>query len=157
MTTPSTGKASGSAVTSDMSYDESDNTIQSITTDATSHASSELVVQVTAGNLVTATRTRSGAMMNTISRLWRLGTDHTFVSGCPVQADIHPPPMMISPQAKNSSQQGEPESDLYELIPSEKEFGTLGTARPVQKGVSCCIKKKKITGPCYDTVLPCET
>jgi hypothetical protein len=36
---------------------------------------------VTAGNLVTATRTRSGAMMNTISRLRRLGTDHTFVSG----------------------------------------------------------------------------
>lgn len=142
MTTPSTGKASGSAVTSDMSYDESDNTIQSITTDATSHASSELVVQVTAGNLVTATRTRSGAMMNTISRLRRLGTDHTFVSGCPVQADIHLPPTTISSPAKNSGpshQQIEPESDLYELIPSEKEFGTLGTARPTQnhqRGVS---------------------
>lgn len=88
MTTPSTGSkgaSAGSALTSsDMSYDESDTNTQSIsntTTDATSHASSELVVQVTAGNLVTATRTRSGAMMNTISRLRRLGTDHTFVSG----------------------------------------------------------------------------
>ena len=90
MTTPSTGSkgaSAGSALTSsDMSYDESDTNTQSInntTTDATSHASSELVVQVTAGNLVTATRTRSGAMMNTISRLRRLGTDHTFVSGLP--------------------------------------------------------------------------
>ena len=88
MTTPSSkGASAGSALTSsDMSYDESDTNTQSInntTTDATSHASSELVVQVTAGNLVTATRTRSGAMMNTISRLRRLGTDHTFVSGLP--------------------------------------------------------------------------
>lgn len=182
MTTPSTttggSKGAASAVTSsDMSYDESDtNTPSSIgntTTDATSHASSELVVQVTAGNLVTATRTRSGAMMNTISRLRRLGTDHTFVSGLTtgpsngkilkkkiqiqmiyignretaIQVDIHPPPSCSTvngPSASSNSNRIESnggDSDLYELIPSEKEFGTLGNARPVLRGVSHPILK----------------
>lgn len=118
MTTP-TSKASGTsaAVTSsDMSYDESD-TMQSITTDATSHASSELVVQVTPGNFVTAHRSRSA--FNTISRLRRLGTDHSFAANGPVhEAEVH-------------AQPDEPKDvELYELIPSEKEFGTLGNSRP---------------------------
>lgn len=147
MTTPSTGKASGSAVTSsDMSYDESDNTNQSNTTDATSHASSELVVQVTAGHLVTATRTRSGSMMNTISRLRRLGSDHTFVSGPVVQADILPVPAIQRSGSSTEANGGNRsvnvqrrDSDVYEFIPSEKEFGTLGTARPVSRAVSLLI------------------
>ncbi|XP_057376794.1 serine-rich adhesin for platelets-like [Daphnia carinata] len=146
MTTPSTGSkaaSAGSALTSsDMSYDESDTNTQSMcntTTDATSHASSELVVQVTAGNLVTATRTRSGAMMNTISRLRRLGTDHTFVSApTAIQVDVHAPPHCNANAAAGDPKRVESNArdcDLYELIPSEKEFGTLGTARPAMRGV----------------------
>ena len=108
-----------SAVTSsDMSYDESD-TMQSITTDATSHASSELVVQVTPGNFVTAHRSRNGGI-NTISRLRRLGTDHSFV------VNGSEPVHSVEVHAEPSS-----DKELYELIPSEKEFGTLGNARPL--------------------------
>ena len=125
MTTPAT-TASGAVTSSELSYDESDqpgtaNQSIATATDATSHASSELVVQVTSGHLVTATRTRSGAM-NTISRLRRLGADHTFASGPAVQVEIHR-------QAEATPSNGHDQH--YELIPSEKEFGTLGPAKPI--------------------------
>ena len=54
--------------------------------------------------------------------------------------DIHPPPSSstngASGQRVESNGDDGRDSDLYELIPSEKEFGTLGNARPVLRGVS---------------------
>lgn len=61
--------------------------------------------------------------------------------------DIHPPPSISTNGASgdqnrvvqsNGGDGGDAgrDSDLYELIPSEKEFGTLGNARPVLRGVS---------------------
>ena len=132
LTTP-TPSSSAAKTSSDISYEESTSlgdVTGSITLDrtSTSHASSELVVEVTSGHFVTATRPRSGALHNTISRLRRLGTDHTFnpltaeaadgsdINGHQVEAEIH--------------HHHPPTDVLYELIPcSEKEFGTLGNAR----------------------------
>ena len=94
-------------------------------------------MQVTAGNFVTAHRSRSG--VNTISRLRRLGTDHSFVVNNsdgsnsrsePVQAEVHHEPS-----------ETEKDVELYELIPSEKEFGTLGNSRPLLRaGVSVSLR-----------------
>jgi hypothetical protein len=55
--------------------------------------------------------------------------------------DIHPPPSSSSTNGPSGDQNrgqsnGGGDSDLYELIPSEKEFGTLGNSRPVLRGVS---------------------
>lgn len=65
-----------------------------------------------------------------------------------IQVDIHPPPSCCStvngPSGSSNSNRIESnggDSDLYELIPSEKEFGTLGNARPVLRGVSHPILK----------------
>jgi len=57
--------------------------------------------------------------------------------------DIHPPPSSSTNGPSGDSKRVESndgDSDLYELIPSEKEFGTLGNARPVLRGVSHPIK-----------------
>ena len=131
LTTP-TPSSSAAKTSSDISYEEStsigDVTTGSITLDrtSTSHASSELVVEVTSGHFVTATRTRSGALHNTISRLRRLGTDHTFnplsTDGGDGAGDNNSSPRQVEAEVHHDV--------LYELIPcSEKEFGTLGNAR----------------------------
>ena len=137
MVTTPTPSSKANVTSTDISYEES----TSITLDqtSTSHASSELVVQVSSAHFVTATRTRSGALHNTISRLRRLGTDHTF----------NPDVMNVNEQVVEIHQQTTPPGGdvLYELISSpgptaasggggqcsdEKDFGTLGNGRQVK-------------------------
>ena len=67
--------------------------------------------------------------MNTISRLRRLGTDHTFISGPNHhrdddddrhhQVEVH------------QSETTPVDERLYERMPGEKEFGTLAVLRTV--------------------------
>ncbi len=68
--------------------------------------------------------------MNTISRLRRLGTDHTFISGT-MQVQVH----QSSEDDPAAATDGATDQH-YELIPSEREFGTLGNSKPILRTVN---------------------
>lgn len=71
--------------------------------------------------------------MNTISRLRRLGTDHTFISGTgpAMQVQVH----QSSEDDPAAATDGATDQH-YELIPSEREFGTLGNSKPILRTVN---------------------
>lgn len=108
---------------SDMSYE--DDTLTPPETDATSHASSEMVPAPAAS----ATSQRNAG--DTL-RPRRLGPDHTFISG-PVQVgvQVHRGRGDADDADATDTESVPVERDSpYETIPSEKEFGTLGVVKP---------------------------
>ena len=125
------------AASSDLSYEDGD-TLTQTETDAASHASSELPPALP----LLATTRRVGDTL----RPRRLGTDHTFCSGgqgvlVGVQVHCTDPDSTAAADSgagaadaassSTQSQRTDKQRDsIYEVIPSEKEFGTLGNARP---------------------------